>query len=83
MGFGVSSNVSTSSQDPPEEDDVACYYVEESANYSGPELADAVDLSEWWAAIIADWGDPKVGLESLGVCGLPRCCRSLVPKDVR
>ncbi|EER18356.1 hypothetical protein Pmar_PMAR005266 [Perkinsus marinus ATCC 50983] len=67
------SNVSTSSQDPQEEDDVACYYVEESANYPGPELADAVDLSEWWAAIIADWGDPKK-------LGVGRCTVKLSPE---
>ncbi|KAF4678084.1 hypothetical protein FOL47_005363 [Perkinsus chesapeaki] len=47
------SDVSTSSQDGEDEDTVACYYVEEAANYSGAPVADAVDLSEWWADIMA------------------------------
>ncbi|KAF4719544.1 hypothetical protein FOZ63_001371 [Perkinsus olseni] len=56
------SDVSTSSFDHEEveDDDVACYYIEEAPSYSGPELADAVDLSEWWAKIVASQ-DGSVG----------------------
>ncbi|KAF4669525.1 hypothetical protein FOL46_001348 [Perkinsus olseni] len=57
------SDVSTSSFDHEEEeedDDVACYYIEEAPSYSGPEMADAVDLSEWWAKIVASQ-DGSVG----------------------
>ncbi|KAF4666895.1 hypothetical protein FOZ61_009103 [Perkinsus olseni] len=38
----------------------SCYYIEEAPSYSGPELADAVDLSEWWAKIVASQ-DGSVG----------------------
>ncbi|KAF4732948.1 hypothetical protein FOZ63_033683, partial [Perkinsus olseni] len=56
------SDVSTSSFDHEEEedDDVACCYIEEAPSYSGPELADTVDLSEWWAKIVASQ-DGSVG----------------------